>query len=245
MNSLALRFAEALGNKFLLSDCRTASTQDWRQYTKVIDQVIEIHPSLHADKQLVFYNCDGSEAEACGNGTRCAALWLFEQTQQKDWRFETLGGIISVSVENQDNITVTLPSPKLSHLLTQEISIPTLVTPHIVDIGNPHLVLWIKKSVDVKKWGPKIEKLFPDGINVSFSILTDQSLILLNVWERGAGATAACGTAACATHASAFLNGFVGTQSLIKQPGGILQVAWAGPGEPLSLTGPACLGDYT
>lgn len=286
MMSSSDRFAEALGNLFLLKDCcQTAAAYT---HDRKIDQIIEIHSSPSADRRLIFYNCDGSHAEACGNGTRCAALWLFEQTGKQDWLFETLGGNIAVSVKDQDHITVTFPSPRLITLedvpdgeervsqsilsrhceerseetihvnkrpdcrapaglaMTRELlddSLPLLITPHLVNMGNPHLILWIKESVDITKWGPRFEKSFPGGVNVSFPILQDRTTILLSVWERGAGATRACGTAACATHASAFMNGFCDERSIIKQPGGTLFVAWAGPGSPLTLTGPARLGD--
>ncbi|MEI8296349.1 MAG: diaminopimelate epimerase [Alphaproteobacteria bacterium] len=242
------RFGEALGNCFLLIDYRSPATpkmepKEWIAFAKdeqrCIDQLIEIHPN-----HLVFYNQDGSSAEACGNGTRCAALWLSEDSNtQKTWHLETAGGPLQVHVHDRDNIAVTFPAPEHKTMPDFKVNLPLLAPPDVVTIGNPHLVLWLADhaAVDIHHWGPILEHSFPERINVSFAVRENKETISLKVWERGAGATQACGTAACATHVSALCHGFVGDTSCVQQIGGKLSIHWPGPGNTLTLTGPATL----
>jgi len=244
-----LRFAEALGNRFLIVDYRHTAPlppEYWltfaKQANRPIDQLIEIYPSDSADSRLVFYNQDGSTAEACGNGTRCVALLLYEgQQDQKIWHFETVGGCLRTFIEDQQNIAITFPPPDYNTLPDFPVDLPLLVPPDIITLGNPHLILWLADNevIDLHSWGPALEYAFPERINISFATYKQTETIYLRVWERGAGATQACGTAACAAHVSAHMHGFVADTSYIQQIGGKLTIHWPGPGHSLTLRGPA------
>jgi diaminopimelate epimerase len=247
-----LRFGEALGNHFLLVDYRRVPPIEpthWLAFAKEkghpLDQLIEIHPSNSADHRLVFYNQDGSTAEACGNGTRCVALWLSEEENtQKIWHLETAGGSLHAQVKDPQHIAVTFPAPHYKTLADFPVALPLLAPADVVTIGNPHLVLWLADhaTVDLHHWGPLLEHSFPNRINVSFAMRQDKAAALsVKVWERGVGLTQACGTAASAVHVSARMRGFVGDTSCVHQIGGKLSIHWPGPSDALILNGPASL----
>lgn len=244
-----MRFAEALGNRFLIVDYRHIAPRPhdyWlafaKQINRPIDQLIEIHSSNNADSRLAFYNQDGSSAEACGNGTRCVALLLHEeQKTQKIWHLETTGGYLKAHIEDPQNVAITFPSPTYKSLTDFPVNLPLLVPPDVIMLGNPHLVLWLTDNevIDLYQWGPTLEYAFPERINVSFATYKNKKTIALRTWERGAGVTQACGTAACAAHVSARMHNFVGDTSYVQQIGGKLSIRWPGPNHNLTLIGPA------
>lgn len=231
------RFANGLGNRFVLVDLRQETTalppSHWIKQAEShgypVDQIVEIHPDL----EVRFFNRDGSQAESCGNGLRCAALWLSEDGHDHI-DLKTLGGDVHAMVQSKDEISVVLPPPQITRL------------PDMIRLGNPHLVVWRESLEDLQlqSEGEILEYAIPERQNVSFACLSGPNKIELKVWERGAGATEACGTAACATHISARLQNLVSEQSVIQQRGGLLKITWPALEHPVILTGPAVLDDY-
>lgn len=247
--SIKVCHAEALGNRFIMllseSDVSPKDIIDtyWHKLPiQDIDQIVIIQ--YQENPILTFVNRDGSRAEACGNGTRCAALWLFNEQKQRLWHFQTGGGSVLADVTADDEVTLQCPKPKYYPGPT-DIDLPLLHASHHIGVGNPHLVLWpqSKQSIDIHHWGPILEKhpYFTNRTNVSFATIEKENTIYLKVWERGAGATLSCGTGACATHVSANLHNLVGKTSSIHQAGGTLMVSWEPGMEHLFLTGSASL----
>lgn len=266
MSQVPFTKAVALGNDFLIFDMRTGSVNLSANQIKMIadrrtglgcDQlIIMLSPTdQKADILLKFYNSDGTEAEACGNGTRCVAHLLLEHECKDEMHIQTAGMICKAywAGENrQSGITVVLDEPRFewdqiplasSNALAQVIYSKT--TPFCVNVGNPHAIFFVENLAEVplSSIGPQIENhpAFPQRINVGFAQITNDRTIQLRVWERGSGYTMACGTGACAAAAAAIHQQLVpATQSplTIIQEGGEIIVDWK-PGNPLMMTGPA------
>ncbi|MGE8407184.1 MAG: diaminopimelate epimerase, partial [Pseudomonas sp.] len=199
---------------------------------------------------------DGSEVEQCGNGARCFARFVLDKrlTAKKKIRVETKSGIIELDVRNDGQISVDMGPPRLVpaeipfQAPEQALSYPLEVDGQTVELaavsmGNPHAVLRVDdiNSAPVHQLGPKIENhpRFPQRVNVGFMQVIDRHRAQLRVWERGAGETQACGTGACAAAVAAISQGWMDSPLLIDLPGGRLSIEWAGPGQPVLMTGPA------
>jgi diaminopimelate epimerase len=180
------------------------------------DQLILLEHSLEADCKMSIYNSDGSAPEACGNATRCVALIQMNEQRRNDIKIEVNNNVLSIH-RNHHNITVNMGKPDftwnkiplsqpLEELLANYFS--PLPLPIAVNVGNPHAIFFVENldEFDLQKLGPKIEhdKLFPSRVNVTIAKILDKNNISVKVWERGAGETLACGTAACATVAAAY-----------------------------------------
>ena len=177
------------------------------------DQVIYIENSTEADAEIRYFNSDGKKADACGNGNRCISDILIKEKHKDNVTFK-VNSFIHRGTKNADSlISVLMPKPTVelskipvthevkSNLLTVNINNKKFEG-HLINVGNPHIVFFEKISDDeLLKVGPQIENLkyFPDRINVTFADIQNEDNIDINVWERGAGKTLACGTAACAT----------------------------------------------
>ena len=217
---------DALGNDFIIIDQRNQSlnlTKD--KIVKICDrnyigcdQLILIKKNRKIDAGLEFYNSDGSISEACGNGTRCVADLLSKESNKKEIILWTSGGILKSKILANNLVETEIGVPKTNwneiplseNLNTQNLNIKILDKnnkEHIggtaVNVGNPHVVFFIDNIEDynLEKIGPEIEnhKFFPEKCNVTLAKVIDNNLIKVRVWERGAGLTKACGTAACAT----------------------------------------------
>ena len=209
------------------------------------DQLILLEPSEQAEFAMRIYNCDGSEAEACGNAARAVALLTAGKTT-----IDTSGGSITVE-PTSDGAVVNMGRPRfdwtaipLSRSLNGE-PLPRwadLPAPDFVNVGNPHAVFFVETmaDIDAATLGALIERddLFPQRINVNFAEVTSTSTIELVVWERGAGLTRACGTGACATAVAALRRGLVESPVNVRLPGGSLRIAWR-PDEDILMAGPA------
>jgi diaminopimelate epimerase len=210
-----------------------------------------------AETYVRIYNTDGSEAEACGNGMRCVGWVVSGQTGRKALKFETKAGVLDVTVESIGHITVDMGTPKFGwreiplaepfhntraiELQIGPIDKPILHTPSVVNVGNPHAVFWVEDvaAYDLARIGPMLENhpIFPERANISLARVTSPTAITLRVWERGAGLTRACGSAACAAVVCAARRKLTGRTVTVTLPGGPLDIEWRGD-DHILMTGP-------
>lgn len=226
------------------------------------DGLVAIMKSDVADFRMRMFNSDGSEAEMCGNATRCIGKYVFEKglTSKTEFSLETLGGIKILKLHVVDNVvesvTVDMGEPILapaeipvkSQDAKCKISEPETVDGHEyhitgVSMGNPHGVIFVDEITDdlVLRQGPKLEvaEIFPRKANIEFAKIVDRSNIDMRVWERGTGETWACGTGACATAVAAVLNGLTDRRVNLRLRGGTLQIHWDEKTNHVMMTGPA------
>ena len=222
---------DGLGNNFLIIDRRKDSLEINKD--KIVnlanknvvpfDQLITLEKEEENICPIKIFNPDGIEVTACGNGVRCIAYLIFQEKKQKKILIKTKERVLNAEVIGKQNIKINMGKPKFNwkevplseNMDTKQISIDLLGKEHgygfCLSIGNPHIVFFVKDcfKIDIKKLGPKIEnyKLFPERTNVTFAQILDKKNIKINVWERGAGQTKACGTAACATSVAASKKG--------------------------------------
>jgi diaminopimelate epimerase len=268
----AFRKMHGLGNDFAVFDARkqalaldTAAARAIadRRFGIGCDQVIVIEKAQNgADAFMRVYNPDGSEAEGCGNATRCVGYLLMAETGKSDIALETTGGLLHCSAEGE-HVRVDMGVPRFgwrdiplareTDTLSFPIEVPgsdlyALTIASAVNVGNPHVVLFVDDATKapVAELGPKIEHhpLFPARTNVEFVSLTALNKLRMRVWERGAGITLACGTGACAAFVAAVRRGVVGHKAELVLDGGSLLMEWDGEGKPVFMTGPWSLS-YT
>ena len=218
------------------------------------DGVIAIESSNVADARMRTINADGTEAEMCGNGIRCAARWLDEAGEGAGVTFETEAGLISTEIVSRGAeyaVRVAMGHPRITaldddgspnSLATARSAALSAVEGWFVDLGNPHVVLVRSsvESVDLERIAEDFQKnsRFPDGTNVHVVALEDRRTVRVAHWERGVGLTMACGTGAVACAAVAIASGTVTSPVEVFVPGGRLVVEWDGIGDAY-LTGPA------
>ncbi|AWF79533.1 diaminopimelate epimerase [Microbulbifer sp. A4B17] len=222
------------------------------------DQVLLVEPprTPEADFRYRIFNADGSEVENCGNGARCFARFVRERrlTGRKNIKVETAAGLLHLKVLDGDQVSVDMGAPVLE---PQKVpfaadrradSYPLDVdgetfTIGAVSMGNPHAVLLVEDitSAPVERLGPLIERhpRFPQKVNAGFLQIETRDEAQLRVFERGVGETRACGTGACAAMVYAHLRNLVDDKVRIHLPGGALTIHWSGPGQPVTMTGPA------
>jgi diaminopimelate epimerase len=207
-----------------------------RRYGVGCDQVIFIEETT-AEKtfNIRFFNADGSEAEGCGNGSRCVAKLLMDEQGWSDIKLKTVGGTITCRKETQDTVSIQLLPPSWKkNICLKEFSISKAV---YVTVGNPHLVCFVNDVNDVTIKGPILETYlhqtdpgFPERVNVGFAKIIDKGNITLNVWERGSGLTPACGTGACAAAVASSLEDLTTKKVTVHQSGGKLEIDWSDDG---------------
>ena len=217
---------DGLGNDFVIIDQRTnVQKLNKDQIIKICDrnfigcdQLILIKKDKDKNLILEFYNSDGSISGACGNGTRCVADLLSKESNQKEITVHTSSGVLKSKILENNVVETEIGIPKTNWNeipLAKEIDTKNLKIEisdknkkkHIggtaVNVGNPHVVFFVNDigNFDLKSIGPEIENydLFPEKCNVTLAKVINNNLIKVKVWERGAGLTKACGTAACAT----------------------------------------------
>ena len=206
------------------------------------------------DYQMTIINNDGTEAEMCGNATRCLAKYLAELegfVGQKTYHIETLAGVIKPTINLDGTVTVDMNTPKLDPEL-----IPTTLGNKdrleignrvfevtCVSMGNPHCVIYVDNfDFDWQKTGSQIEKhpAFPRKTNVHFVQKINDNYVKVKVWERGAGVTLACGTGACAICVAGVITGNTKNYCQVELPGGVLDINWSGnPSDSVMMTGTA------
>ena len=225
------------------------------------DQMMVLHPPRTPDTAafVSIFNTDGSESAACGNGTRCIAWLEHERTGRAEFVFETRAGLLDVTVAGRASITVDMGRPRFGwadiplsepfhdtrgiELQIGPIDAPVLHSPSVVNIGNPHVVFWVDDPVDgydLGRFGPMIENhpLFPERVNVTLAEVQSRTALKIRTWERGAGLTRACGTAACAAAVSAMRKRLTDRRVTVTLPGGPLVIDWA-TNDHILMTGPA------
>jgi len=207
-----------------------------------------------------IYNNDGSEAAACGNGMRCVARRVFEATGQSAATFETRAGLLNCWLgPASDLYTVDMGPPKFDwrdiplaeefrdtrsiELQIGPIDAPVLHTPSAVSMGNPHAVFWVDdvNAYDLGRFGPLLENhpIFPERANITLAHIVDRDHITIRTWERGAGLTQACGSAACAAAVSAARLRRTNRTVQVTLPGGELSIEWRESDDHVLMTGPA------
>lgn len=224
------------------------------------DQVIRIEAprSAKADAFMAIWNSDGGAVEACGNATRCVADLLIEETGRPSVRVETVAGILACVRQGSGTITVDMGVPRFRwdeiplseafedtrviELQIGPINAPVLHSPSVVNMGNPHCIFWVNDaaSFDLARIGPMLEHhpMFPKRANISLAQTVDREHLILHVWERGAGLTRACGTAACAAAVAAARKGLTGRKVWVTLPGGDLLIEWRESDDHVFMTGP-------
>ncbi len=252
-----------LGNDFVIIDARERATPLLPCAIRTIadrrlgvgcDQIIRLEPSVSGDAFMRIWNPDGSEAEACGNGTRCVARLLMEESGRDDAGIETESGLLQAHRRGAAMFDVDMGEPRLdwqdvplarpSDTLRVDLgdAAPSLAT--CVGIGNPHAVLFVDDcdAVDLRATGPLLEghSIFPRRANISFATVETESRVRARVWERGAGATRACGSAACAIAVAGHRRSLTLRHVTVALPGGDLDLDWRGTGH-IHMTGPASL----
>ena len=229
MNNLEAYKMDGLGNDFIIFDRREKSvslTKD--QIVKIsdrnnigCDQVILIDRDENNDAFLKFYNSDGGEISACGNGSRCVAYLLMKESNKNKISLRTKVGTLRAELNEKNLVSINMGQPNfewnkipLSKKMDNknlEIKIgdnngKEIVGGFSLNVGNPHIIFFVNdfNKFDLKKIGPKIENhnYFPEKCNVTLASIKNKKHLKVKVWERGAGLTKACGTAACATAVS-------------------------------------------
>jgi len=224
------------------------------------DGLAVLSASSRANFRMQIFNADGSEAEMCGNAIRCLARYVWDRAliQEQLFAFETAAGIKEIKLSIHDGEVAAVRVEMGSPILRSE-QIPLSGPPRraveekiqvegkellftAVSMGNPHCVLFVPNLEEVpwQRWGAGLEHnpLFPNRTNVEFVELIDPRRIKVKVWERGAGATLACGTGACAAVVAGVLSGRLEKAADVHLPGGILQVSWERDGK-VYMEGPA------
>jgi len=265
--SIPFRKMNGLGNDFVVLDARArplvlaaddAQRIGDRKNGVGCDQIIVMEPSRKADVFMRIFNADGSEVSACGNATRCIALLAAEESGRSEVSVETSAGLLTAKVDSADSITIDMGRPRLAwndiplaepfedttgiELQIGPIDAPVLHTPSVVNVGNPHAIFWVDDvdAYDLGRFGPLLENhpIFPERANISLAAIISPDSLKLRTWERGAGLTRACGTAACASAVAAARKGLTGRQVRVELPGGTLFINWA-ENDHILMRGPA------
>tara|TARA_Y100001936_G_C15928559_1_gene588058 strand:+ start:36 stop:860 length:825 start_codon:yes stop_codon:yes gene_type:complete len=243
---------DGLGNDFVIIDNRKKIIKLTKeQIIKICDrnfigcdQLILIGEDKSADAYLTFYNSDGGESGACGNGTRCVADFISKELNNKNIVLKTLSGNLKSEILENNIVTTEIGKaqtewnkiPLSEKLDTKNLNIKIndinnreYLGGTAVNVGNPHVIFFVNEvdNFDIRKIGPNIEnhKIFPEKCNVTIAQIINKNLIKVKVWERGAGLTKACGTAACATAFAGKLNNLSDNKTDIEFEKGKLSIS--------------------
>jgi diaminopimelate epimerase len=225
------------------------------------DQLMALHAprTPGTDGYVRIYNNDGSEAGACGNGMRCVAELVFKETGKRALTFETKAGLLNCWQGDAPLIsTVDMGAPRFGwneiplaeefrdtraiELQIGPIDKPILHSPSAVSMGNPHAIFWVDdvNAYDLGKIGPLLENhpMFPERANISLAHVASREHVIVRTWERGAGLTKACGSAACAAAVAAARLKRTGRKVTVTLPGGDLGIEWRERDDHVLMTGP-------
>ncbi len=251
-----------LGNDFVVVDARQSpfalddglarALADRREGVGC-DQIVVLEPPRNgsADVFLRFWNSDGGEVDACGNGTRCAASLIMAESGRDTIAIETAAGLLGARVAGPGRVAVDMgvarlawdeiPLAREQDTLHLELARETLRDAVAVNVGNPHAVFFVADAaaVDLARLGPELERdpLFPERANIGVAQVTGPDRLRLRVCERGAGITRACGTGACAAAVAAARRGLTGRRVMVTLDGGPLAIEWREDGH-VEMTGP-------
>ena len=238
MSPVAVTKMHGTFNDFIVLDQRPPTIADLHAFARTAcdrrggvggDGLLVLLPSQRADVQMRIINADGSEAEMCGNGARCAAQFLADRGEGTHFRFDTLAGIIIADVLPGNSVRLNMGVPRFE---TRPLPFPDA---EFVSMGNPHVVIFVKSLDDVNV--QEIGRSNPD-VNVHVAQIIDRSNMRVRHYERGVGMTYSCGTGAVACAAAAMRRGIMDSPIDVNVPGGHVIVEWDGKGEAY-LTGPA------
>lgn len=260
---------QGAGNDFVVFDATTTSLNFApeqiqkianRQFGVGCDQLLLVENTTtpHVDFRYRIFNADGGEVGQCGNGARCFVRFVVDKglTQKREIVVETASGIISLKLEDNNQVTVNMGAP-----IFEPPAIPFVAearTPHYwldvagqdvqifaVSMGNPHAVQIVANAdtAPVAIMGPLVEHhvRFPQRVNAGFMQIIAAHHIKLRVFERGSGETLSCGTGACAAVVSGIQHGVLQSPVKVSTRGGELSIAWQGEGSPVLMTGPATI----
>ncbi len=225
------------------------------------DQLMALYPPKTAGTEAFvrIFNSDGSEAGACGNGMRCIAALVSKATGKKALAFETSAGVVACEIESKPGmVTVDMGPPRLRwdeiplaeefrdtraiELQIGPIDKPVLHSPSAVSMGNPHVIFWVDDVTahDLARFGPMLENhpIFPERANISLAQVAGPDHLIVRTWERGAGLTRACGSAACAAAVAAVRTKRTGRKVRVTLPGGDLQIEWRQSDDHVLMSGP-------
>jgi diaminopimelate epimerase len=243
---------DGLGNNFIIIDRRKNSIDISKEKILELSSRVSFHRNIRFD-QLIFieeevdkafpitiFNSDGNETSACGNGSRCVAYLLSKDLNTKKIKLKTSNRYLDANIIGDFYVKLGMGKPvfdwdkiplikKLDHTnINLNIDDKIFNNGFCLNVGNPHIIFFVKDCFEynLKILGPKIEnhELFPEKINVTFAQIDDKNNITVNVWERGAGLTKACGTAACATAVASFLKKLTKNDINIKFKKGTLNI---------------------
>ncbi len=247
-----------LGNDFIILDARKSGLKmDAARAQKLAnrqrgvgcDQLIIMRTSDTSDVFMEIWNADGSRVGACGNATRCVGRLLLEETGAASVNIQTdagtlsavaAGGDISVNMGPAATGWRDIPLAFEADTIAADYTKGPLSAPGCVNMGNPHAVFFVEdaEAVDLQRWGGEVETepFFPERANVSVVSIFG-GIIRQRVWERGAGITQACGSAACASVVAATRRGLIDHKATVRLDGGDLSVEWLANGS-VQMTGP-------
>ncbi len=262
MTALAFTKMHGLGNDFVVIDGRAGIPAVGAEEARAIgnrrtgvgfDQLLILEPPVNgaADVFMRIRNPDGSEAEACGNGTRCVAAMVMAETGATELNVETVVGVLHAKTEADGRVTVDMgpaatdwreiPLAEAVDTLHLGIEVGGLVDPVGVGVGNPHMVFFVDDvdAVGLETLGPQLEthRLYPERTNVEIVQVIGEDRLRMRVWERAAGITRACGSGACAVAVAAHRRGLTGRTVEIVLDGGPLGITWSEDNR-LLMTGP-------
>jgi diaminopimelate epimerase len=238
------------------ADARAAAGPNGAPY----DQLMALYPPRKpgTDSWVRIYNNDGSEAGACGNGMRCVASLIAKESGKDKLAFEVDGRVLDAWKNADGSFTVDMGAPRFGwkdiplaeefrdtraiELQIGPIDKPLLHSPAVVNMGNPHAIFWVDdvNAYDLAKIGPMLEHhpIFPERANITLCAIESREHIAIRTWERGAGLTKACGSAACAAAAAAARLKRTGRKVRVTLPGGDLFIDWREGDDHVLMTGP-------
>jgi diaminopimelate epimerase len=254
-----------IGNDFVVLDARAhALALDDNTVRALADRhtgvgcdqllVVEQPKAKDADLFLRIFNADGSEAEACGNGTRCVADLVMREGGKDRIVIETVAGLLAAEAAGPNRVSVDMGSPALGwpdiplardcDTLNVPLSMGPLVVPVCTSMGNPHATFFVAdaEAIDLATLGPRLERdpLFPARANIGVAQVLSPTRLRFRVWERGAGITVACGSGACAALVGAARRGLTGRKAEVILDGGALEIEWREDGH-VFMTGPVAV----
>ena len=268
--AIPFRKMNGLGNDFVVLDARSRALPLGADALRAIadrkegigcDQIIALEPSRMADVFMRIWNADGGEVGACGNAARCVAGIVAAERGEKSVSIETDSGVLSALAGTDGTVTVDMGAPRFAwneipltepfhdtrgiELQIGPIDAPVLHTPSVVNVGNPHALFFVEDVMahDLAKLGPMLEHhpLFPERANISLVQVLSPDHLKVRTWERGAGLTQACGTAACAAAVAAGRRELAGRKVKVTLPGGDLLIDWRESDGHILMTGPYAL----
>jgi diaminopimelate epimerase len=256
-NEIVVVDMRARAGALTASDARAAAQPRGVAYDQMM--VLYLPRSPGTDAYVRIYNKDGSEAGACGNGMRCVAELLFKETGRRALTFETSSGVLCCWKGDAPLMsTVDMGVPRFAwneiplaekfedtraiELQIGPIDAPVLHSPSALSMGNPHAIFWVEHvdRHDLGKIGPLLEHhpMFPERANISLAQVCSREHLIVRTWERGAGLTKACGSAACAAAVAAVRLRRTGRKVIVTLPGGDLSIEWRESDDHVLMTGP-------